>query len=487
MALMVVTLSAVIEVSFGNQDMLVSGEMNAEALRMAQTLLEEEQQLARKDFKLVNPIAVTTNGPYDTSVTVEPWPGDPYTTKRVTAHVNWSDARHVTRGVALTTLVSNFVSASGADTCISALTGDWSAPQKTDYQLASGSLLPSGFLGNYPLSDIDASRGTLYVAVASTSAAARANFFVFDVNPSGMPVYVNSTDNNPSSIDGINAVQIAGIQAFVANAHDANFKTCKPGANCSQLQIFNLNTLSTPPVNFLIPTSTPPFVLGNMTSNNQAVGKSLFYKDGYVYLGLTKTASGPEFNIIDVHDPATPAWVGSFSVGASINAIYVRNNYAYLATDDSSRELIILDVGNPASPILALGTVINPGGLGFGRSLYGVGDTLYLGRTFANGAKELYLLDVADPSTNMSAPLGSLVIGSSVNALVVRDYLAFLVTSTTKRIHILNISNPASITPFAPALSLPGTGATLDCEQNVLYAGSNGTGTGFLSVITSGP
>src|SRR6185295_20334181 len=102
-----------------------------------------------------------------------------------------------------------------------------------------------------------------------------------------------------SSDDGLNAVTVAPsgakTYAYVGNAHDPNFKTCTQGASCSQMQVIDVSSSTAPSVvssaNFLLPTSTAPFVWGNSPSggNDQAVGKSIFYNNGYIYLGLTTT------------------------------------------------------------------------------------------------------------------------------------------------------------------------------------------------------
>ncbi len=48
----------------------------------------------------------------------------------------------------------------------------------------------------------------------------------------------------------------------------------------------------------------------------------------------------------------SPIIAGRFEVGAKINAIYVKGDYAYLATADSNRELIIVNIASPSVPTL---------------------------------------------------------------------------------------------------------------------------------------
>jgi Tfp pilus assembly protein PilV len=492
MAIMTSTLSAVLLVAFGNQSLLEEGSISVEALQKAQAALETEQAYARMDFRLVGNTA-TSSGIYQQSLAVSDVRADPYTTKRLTSTVSWQDESHITRSVSLTTLVTDFQDPSTLDTCDSALTGDWSSPSIKNYVLATGDLLsssaPSGhtFSATNPISGIDAYQGRLYISISKKAAAANDSLFVFNNSDSTQrPSYLGSIDNNPSVIEGLNAIVVAGSYLYGANAHVTNFKTCKPSPNCSQLQLFAISSPGSipAPVNFLIPTSSAPFVTG--TSTSQAVGNSIFYQNGYVYLGLTKTATGPEFNIIDVHDPNNPAWAGGYAIGATINQIYVRNGYAYLATDDQSRKLMIFDVHDPKNPSLVAS--LDPKGMTnqpYGYSLYTIGDDLFFGMssTSISGSPELYEYDVSHPSS--PRVIASAEVGASIMGIFVRDSDIFLLNSVVgAKAAFLSLDSASFGT--ASSITLPGSGVSLDCEGNYFYAASNNGAQGDLSIIGPG-
>ncbi len=504
MAILSIVLTGVVLVSFGAQGMLVEGEIYAEAMIKAQELLEKEQQLARKDFRLVVPFGTTTDGRYTKSILVDPWPGDIFATKKVRALITWEDERRRSRSLVLSTLISNFTYAVGGDTCNAELVGNWESASGTDYQLAPGSLLPSG-MGEYVLGGVDAYRGKLYIAAKNTSNYALPTFFVFDIsNPPQKPIFLGSVDTIPSLQPGLNDVRMGNTvdvsgtlrtYAYVASANGGLYNGCTASPEkCAQMQVIDVTNPELPAIaaNFRIATSSvdmplmpPPFVLRR--SAGQAVANTIFYKDGYVYMGLTKTGGGPEFNVIDVRNPLSPVRVGEgYAVGRGVESIYVRGNYAYLAVDATSGaepEIIVLDVTNPLSPFLVPGRAYNPSGTNGGNRLFAVGDTLYFGKQAAGGPAEFYVLDITHPGADMPPPLGSKVVGASVMGLLVRDTLAFLVTSTTRKLHIFNLSNLASA--FA-TVGLPGIGAALDCEGNTLYAVSNNGSAGYVSVIEPG-
>lgn len=490
MAILIMVISAVILVSFGSQSLLIDSQTNNEALKKAQQLLEQQQSLARKDFKLVNPVTEFADGIYQEKVDVETQPD--FFTKKVTATVSWPGEYNRNLSVKLSALVTNFNNALGGDTCGSVLSGHWENPQIQNLDFAQ---LVGDVGGPYPVSDIDASidlnqSPKLYVTVNNTDVGDKETFFIFDITNPASPVLISDgkIDNDDSVRAGLNAVHAAGNYAYVASNYGANFNTetspCdnSNGANpsCGQLQVIDIS-VSPPELKY---TFEVPSVSG---SGGQAIGKSIFYKDGYVYLGLAKTESGPEFNIIDVHNPLAPFPVGSWPVGNGINAIYVKGRYAYLATPNN-QELIVLDISNPASPSLA-GGFDAPGGSGNGKSLYLVGDTLYLGRTV--GGTEFYILDDKIPATVQLPVFGEKSdIDDSINSIISRDYLTFLITNNQLQIFKINqASNPWGISPYF-SISLPSDDnrKSMDCQGNYLYVGSvDSSDNGYLSIITSTP
>lgn len=512
MTIMVMTLSAVVIVSFGNQGMLINGQTNSEAMNLAQEMLEEQQELARKDFRLVQATS-STEDIYTKDVSILPWDGDQYSSKKVTVTVSWKDQHMIPRNVVLTTVLSNFMNAVGGDTC-AAPTGNWTSPQHSDYSLAAFPGVPGG---SYSIGGLDAYRGNLYVASALTSASGLPTFFVADVSNPLSPSVLGSVDNNGSSITGLSAVAAgntaivsgtAHTYVYAANAYGANFNTCSQAANCSQMQVFDVTNPTNPQLkasfkfatsSASVPLMSAPYING---SGGQAVGKSIFYKDGLVYLGLSKTGTGPEFTIINVHDPLNPTPISGYNVGYGVESVYVRGKYAYLATDDTSNSLVVLDISNPLLPtnVTPAHTVYNEASIGKGNAVYAIGDTLYLGKTMSGaGNHELFALNITNAGSGVPTPPagGKATIGATVAGLVVRDTLAYVLTSTTNQLQSLKITpnltgasmyaNPSSISQYAPPMTMPGNGVALDCEKNYLFAASNNGSNGYVSVIKPGP
>jgi type II secretory pathway pseudopilin PulG len=455
MAILVISLTAIILVSFGTQSILIDSQTSSEAINLAQEFLEKEQSLARKDFKLVNSRAATTVDIYEIKVDVVATSSNPLLanfTKKITATVSWPDQYNRGLNVQLSALITNFENANGGDSCNSILSGNWAAPSISNFFVSDTD-------NNAKLS-VDAYKQKLYAAISDANATDTPTIFVYDLSldPKN-PVLISSLDNWDTEA-GINDIHATDGYLYVAKATSAS----------GQLQIFNTSDWS----------STTFKVDPSLASG---IGNSIFYKDGYVYLGLT-AASGPEFHIIDVHSPSNPFEVGYWPqtgrLGNDINAIYIKGKHVYLATPNTE-DLIILDISNPTLPVQV--DSFDSSGGGHGKSLYSVGDTLYLGKT-EGSSPELYILN--NPDLSAISVSSSQEISESVDGLLVRDYLAFLTTNT--QLQIWRIDNPASIFLYNDSpLTLPSASdnpTSLDCEGNYIYTGSvDASNKAYLSVI----
>ncbi len=484
MAIIVIALSATLLVSSGNQNILVDSQTNREALSKAEELIEKNQALSRKDFKLVVPISSTTDDIYEKALYVT---NQNSFIKKILAVVSWKTTGNRDQTTSLSAIVTDFENGVGGDTCYSNLTGNWANPIIKNSVTDLGQLI-SDTSGSYSISSVDAYLGKLYVTVSTAPTNTKETFFVFDIKNPNNPTLLGKLDNSPTVTAGLSKTVISTSTtenfAYVSNPYGSAWATCTPGPNCAQLQVIDITNPASPTVtvNFEIATKTSPFIKG---SSGQSVGNTIFYKDGLVYLGLTKTLSGPEFNIIDVHNPTAPFWVGGYSVGNTINSIFVRGKYAYLVTPNS-QELIILDVSDPSAPVAA-GGFDAPDSVGNGKSVYSYGDMLYLGRTVTASNPEFYVLNNTNPGTTLPQ-LGSFENGSSINGLIVRDTLAFLITNT--QLQIIDTSIPATISSYTSPLTLPSSGGTpapsFDCEGNYFFVGTNSSSNkGALYSITA--
>ena len=431
-AVLTLGISAVIMLVFANQSLTVDIETGNEALSKAETMLENARAASRQDFNLVNPIPTAPDGIYNRGLDVQ---AVDLFTKKVVSNISWNLGGGRPQNIQLTTLVTNLAGPNGENTCSSVLTGDWAHPEllgDVDVGQSNGA------------SDVDIFLNKAYVTT-DPSVASQKDFHIIDVsNPNVSPLPILSSINTGP---GLRAVQVGGQYAYAAN-RSIN----------GQLQIIDI--AANPPQ--LKSTFKIVAVTG---SGGQALGNTIFYKDGYVYLGLTKTQSGPEFNVIDVSAPLNPIWKGGYSIGHDVNAILVRNNLAYVATP-ANAELKILDISVPVNPTL-FGEIDLPDNSANGKSMAIVGNKLYLGRTEGSSplTKELQVLDITNPAS--PTPGASADVGSTINAVTIRDNLAFMITNDANlEFQIWDLNTMAL---YGSKNIQPTSAGGMDCEGNYVY------------------
>ncbi len=468
-AILMLSMTAVILVVFGNQSISIDTQINNEAVSKSRALIETARALSRQDFNAVVSIASTTDGIYEKNLTVEILDAS---TKQVTSTVAWNSLGR-TLAVRLTTLLTN---PTVGDACSATLNGDWTEPSMISYEFGKDLLVPSDASSAFPITSVQVAGSKLFVTVDNPASNNKATFFGFDIsNPAAKPIFLFGVDNAPTISEGLSSVAVSSHYAYTANAYTSSRSSCTAGANCAQLQIFDTDSPATPPVNLKIPVTT--------SGGNLAYGTSIFYSKGYVYIGLAKASgSGAEFYVVDVGgggapaSPTNPILKGNYPVGNGVNALYVKDNYAYIASPNTEN-VTVLDISNPQSPTRVGG--YTPGTANNGKSLFVKDNIIYLGRIF--GTNEFYMLNSPDGTFIKSKDIGS---GSStsINALLVREYLAFFVTNS--QFQIWNTSG--SVSQYATPLGLPGTGTALGCRGNYMYVGSVPTNNkGTISIIGS--
>lgn len=474
------TLCAVILVIFGNQSLAIDAHNYQEALGLSKAQLEWAHALAEYDFNLLNSTSSTKtidSITYTESLTVTQ--ADLFT-KKIDSAVLWQQGGRTVQ-VNLSTLLTNPTGLVSGNSCSSVLTSGWATPQLT------GPIAIGSNTGGNPVTSMHAFNKKLYVTTSNTSGHNN-DFYIFSLLMPQAPTLLSELDTNTTTA-GLNDVAIAStttnVFGFVANGVSPNFTTCSESATCSQLQILDMTNVAHPSVvrNYKLNSTLAPFVKG---SGGQANANTVVYSNGYVYLGLTKTALGPEFNILDVGakvgTPTNPVYLGGFSVGRGVSSITVSHGYAYLTTSDTTRELIVLDIHNPANPTqVTLFDAPGSSGFGLGNTSTVLGSTVFLGRNYVSNAPEFYALAASNPLGSLPV-ISSLDIGTNahtegISSLIVRGTIVFMTTTRTVQLwDITSITTPTLITSLD--LSASGSvGITSTCEGNTVYIGGYKTAT----------
>jgi len=469
-------LAGAVLMAFGARALVDDARQGFEALDLAQRLLADQENLAHNDFRLANGIKAQ-EGIFSGAVNVS---RHSFFEKIARAEVEWSAAGR-SQKIALETLIADYGQTAGNDTCDSFLTGDWKNPQiiKTidfsDFAESASS--------TYAIGDIDVYKNKLYVAMEKTGTKTDSTFFIFDVSDPLSPLLLSKIDNNSAAMSGINDMAINGNYAYTASI------------GVKQLQIIDVSAM-------------PSQIIYEDKIPDGGNGLIVFYKSGYIYLGLAKKAGIAEFYVFNVKNLSNIFAESFLLIDGGINDIYVKGDYAYLAhpadlasPEESGREqLTILNIADLANPYRVGGFYYDKGSFdASGKSLYVIGSNIYLGRTRSHISgppdtiPEFFILDGED-ATSITT-LGSWAFSrvGSVNGLIVRDNLAFILLGTANLggdLRILNIDAPDNIIG-EKIIDLPGIGggvggAAMDCEGNHLYVASiDGAGKSYVSIITA--
>lgn len=170
----------------------------------------------------------------------------------------------------------------------------------------------------------------------------------------------------------------------------------------------------------------------------QGIAKSVSAKPGNVYMGTGSNSSGVSFARMSFvpSEPPVVTVLGIFD-GYKTNSIYGEGNYAYLATQTNSKEIVILDVSS--TPYTEIG-YFNPSINAQGRGV------------FVNGNIGIMATDNRLYTFNLTAKTGARAVisyitlrGTMTDMFVRGDFVYITLTAADTGLEILDISNPSSI------------------------------------------
>ncbi|MCL4384259.1 hypothetical protein M1116_02305 [Patescibacteria group bacterium] len=179
----------------------------------------------------------------------------------------------------------------------------------------------------------------------------------------------------------------------------------------------------------------------------------------YAFAGTGDNASGVSFakvNITDTNPPqASIPNPGTFD-GFKTNAVFGEANYAYLGTDNNSKEIEIINL--QTNPYSEAGYFNAPGN-GNGNAIYVANNIGYM----ASGNK-FYTFDLSSRIGNRGNPLNNghvTTLAGTATKIRVINYRAYISeNSTSRQMEIIDVSNPANPSVIGQAVSLNDQGAT---------------------------
>lgn len=219
MTILILALSSIVLVVFGNQSILVDTETERGALDYGYIYIQEQIEKARHDFRSLVPQNATSSGMYSVSLLAS---STDYVSKTIQAHITWNQEFGRKRYIDIPTLVTNYEDQGSTDTCDSILSGNWMRPNIVNTTKAMKTLLGDAS-GIYSVTDIDVNRDKLFVTTqnASITSPAHGAGIADTVNTSGTiawsnPTFAQTSDNNraQATLRGFDTTHILKLHNF---------------------------------------------------------------------------------------------------------------------------------------------------------------------------------------------------------------------------------------------------------------------------------
>ncbi len=272
-------------------------------------------------------------------------------------------------------------------------------------------------------------------------------FMVTENNSSGSEFFIVdiSDKKNPSLVSSLN-ISSSATSVVVKD----NYAYVTTRGNSTELRVINISNLNSPGIVATL----------NLSGDQDALSVDISATQLYI-------AQGNYLHSIDISNPIVPLALDDINLNAVTRNVFVSANNVYVATQNSSQELQIIDASNPAN-LANIGNFNLSGSL-IATDVFVLGNRAYVS-TDTNSGSEFFVLDIS--STNAPVLLGSYNTGSRVYAFkIVGPYAILALNNSSKEIEILDISFPATINSIKSFdLSALVYGLSANCA--FIYAGS---------------
>ncbi|HNX10945.1 MAG TPA: hypothetical protein PKI61_02290 [bacterium] len=276
---------------------------------------------------------------------------------------------------------------------------------------------------------------------------------------------LSTTANSWVLAGASDTIDIFNRQITIANI-DAQKKTVNVVINWAQnLQRAGTISLSTTLTNWRALTignwANPNTLAASIDLPGNTDGWRVDVVGNYAY--VARAANPSNFHIIDITNPASPVLLSTTNIAGNPQDVTVAGNYAYIATTNNTGELAVYNITNPAAPTLA--GSYNAAGNEDGLAVSVVGNMAYLGRVSGTDP-EFYALNITNPAA--IASLGSLQLSNNINEIAISGNHAFIASANTaQELQVVDITNPAAMSQLA-SYNAAGNGAGND----VIIAGN---------------
>ncbi|MEK7606237.1 MAG: hypothetical protein AAB458_01405 [Patescibacteria group bacterium] len=394
--ILALAITAVILVSFGNQETAVGSELNNKALYLVEGVIEEAYADSIDDFAGLSDISLTAiDSIFSKELLVTPIS---QCAKNVEARITWNRGP---AGEQKTTLTNVFTDIEASQ----ALGGDCATEEATPWEEVGEA--DSESLSGFPATDIDVSENFIYLTTEAGNDPDQ-DFHIYEFNPITGTLTARGSLNTGN---GLYAVDVRGEYAFVIN----KTRTTPPQPkDIWQLQVIKVTNPNSPQLLQSIS------VIGTGADGNHPEGISIYYYEDHVYFG-TKESDEEELYVFDVSNPESVSpTIEKVEIGFDVRALVADEGYIYLATSNIDNELMVVE---GAGLDLETDFGFDAEGEHFGSAITVLFDEIYFGlrREDADSDDDFYILekdDVLDDTTLDDGIVGSADLGLANNSFI---------------------------------------------------------------------
>ena len=254
------------------------------------------------------------------------------------------------------------------------------------------------------------------------------NLSVIDISNPLLPVIKSTLSNGDGGAQLVrpSSITISGNYAYIITSgffNNIEIVDISNPTNPTHKSIYDFNTLTKP--------------------------SSVFISGNYMYLTYTITVQGGGLQVVNISNPAAPAFEGAINNtdgGADLSyprSVYVSGNYAYIASWDT-KSLEVVDISNPNSPVHKGKLTTDFGGVNFTPNYIFVSDNYAYITSFVG--ETLEIVDISDPANpvhkgSMETNVGGSALSYPTSVFVSGDY-AYISSSLSNALEIVDISDP---------------------------------------------
>lgn len=185
----------------------------------------------------------------------------------------------------------------------------------------------------------------------------------------------------------------------------------------------------------------PDLLITALDLPKQGVANAISAVEGHASVGTGENASGVSYAHVTISNDNPPiAFLDGTFDGYKTNDIFGDANYAYVATDTSAEEIVILDIS--ALPYTEVGFFNSPGPID-ANSVFMKGSTGYM-----TAGDKLYNFDLTEKTGSRPAidEDGLILAGTGEKVVVVGNYAYVAISGSSIHLQIIDVSNPTDLT-----------------------------------------